>query len=86
MTVKDIKNNTSCNVLVRLASEILQTPVNPDLSLVAQGLDSFGAKNLVDTLSQCGYAINYDCLLNEASVRKLSDLILSLALIILILG
>ena len=54
-----------------LVSRILQSPVDAERPLVAQGLDSLGAAELLEELQLMGFDIEYEHLLGEASVDSL---------------
>ena len=60
-------------LLITLASEILRTPVDPKPSLVAQGLDSLTAEELLEAIRKHGYDADYDHLLDEASIDSLAS-------------
>lgn len=66
--------------LLDLVSRILLSPVDAERPLVAQGLDSLGAAELLEELQLMGFDIEYEHLLGETSVdfliqslRKHSD-------------
>ncbi len=59
-------------LLTTLASEILQASVDPRQSLVAQGLDSLAAEELLAAIRNHGYDADYGDLLDEASVDSLA--------------
>ncbi|MEP3107731.1 MAG: AMP-binding protein [Hyphomicrobiales bacterium] len=61
------------DLLVSLVAEILQTPVDPKLTLIAQGLDSMGAVNLLEELHEHGYEADYEYLLSDASIESLAS-------------
>ncbi|MEM1410953.1 MAG: AMP-binding protein [Pseudomonadota bacterium] len=57
--------------LLALASEILATEIDPTVSLVAQGLDSLAADELLAVLKREGFHADYEALLDGASVTTL---------------
>ncbi|MAI78534.1 MAG: hypothetical protein CL917_06325 [Deltaproteobacteria bacterium] len=59
-------------LLVRLISEILETPVDVDQTLVAQGLDSVGATELLEALEEHGFRADYEDFLDKATVGSLT--------------
>lgn len=61
------------DLLITLASEILQIPVDPKQSLVAQGLDSLTAEELLESIRKHGYDADYDYLLDVATINSLAS-------------
>ena len=72
MTTTNFSSNSANDLLLRLASELLEVSVNPDMSLVANGLDSFVAKDLVVALAEHGYKADYESLLSDVSITSLA--------------
>ena len=62
-------------LLVEVTAQILQASVDPQQSLVAQGLDSLGAVDLLEALHAHGYEADYEDLLSDASVDSLAGLV-----------
>ncbi|MFT6736378.1 MAG: acyl-CoA synthetase (AMP-forming)/AMP-acid ligase II/acyl carrier protein [Kangiellaceae bacterium] len=60
------------DLLVKLTSAILETPFDSHRTLVAQGLDSLGAIDLLDAIQSNGYDVDYEYLLGEASIDSLA--------------
>ena len=73
----DVANSSVLKLLTDIATEILQTPVDTERSLVAQGLDSLGAAEILEALEKAGYSVNYSDLLGEVSTEELSSLLLT---------
>jgi aryl carrier-like protein len=59
------------DLLVKLASKILRIPIDPNRSLVAQGLDSLTAEELLESIQNNGYDADYPQLLDDASINSL---------------
>ena len=72
MTEQASSDTPAYNLLVRLASEALEAPVNSNMSLVGQGFDSFMAKELTEALKENGYEASYAMLLRNASISSLA--------------
>lgn len=60
------------DLVARLASSVLQAPVAADQTLVAQGLDSLGAVDLIEALRENGYVAEYEHILAGATVSTLA--------------
>lgn len=60
------------NLLVQLAEKVLETPVDPKQSLVAHGLDSLLAEELLEAIRTHGYNVEYGLLLDDVSIDSLS--------------
>jgi acyl-CoA synthetase (AMP-forming)/AMP-acid ligase II/acyl carrier protein len=61
------------DLVARLASSVLQAPVAADQTLVAQGLDSLGAVDLLEALEENGYRADYEHILAGATVSSLAE-------------
>ena len=58
-------------LLLKLTAEVIGGPVDPQRSLIAQGLDSLGAIELLDLLRKSGRAIKYETLLDDGTPAEL---------------
>lgn len=67
------------DLVARLVSSILQAPVTPNQTLVAQGLDSLGAVDLLEALEENGYRADYELILGGATVASLAALLREVA-------
>jgi len=59
------------DLLHTIACEILDTELSSEHSLIEQGLDSLTAEEILEQLRNCGYDVDYDLLLNGASIDEL---------------
>ena len=59
------------DLLHTIACEILNTELSSEHSLIEQGLDSLTAEEILEQLRNCGYDVDYDLLLNGASIDEL---------------